>query len=124
MGRPPPDGSLDAPPLFPATSSRRIWSRRTAPGRAARTRPQWAKLLETPTLLVVALRRGRRVAQLGPRSPDYLSSEAVYASLADLRSRRLAEMDGFLANRDRELDPELLNRAQRRRCGYKQSDAA
>ena len=69
----------------------------------------------------MALRRGRRVAQLGPRSPDYLSSEAVYASLADLRSRRLAEMDGFLANRDRDLDPELLNRAQRRRCGYKES---
>ena len=41
---------------------------------------------------VVALRRGRRVAQLGPRSPDYLSGEAVYASLADMRSRRLAEM--------------------------------
>ena len=45
----------------------------------------------------------------------------MYASLADLRSRRLAEMDGFLANRDRDLDPELLNRAQRRRCGYKES---
>ena len=60
--------------------------------RAARTRLQWAKLLEAPTLLVVALRRGRRVAQLGPRSPDYLSEDDVYASLADLRSRRLAEM--------------------------------
>ena len=87
-------------------------------GRAARTRPQWAKLLETPTLLVVALRRGRRVAQLGPRSPDYLSGEAVYASLADLRSRRLAEMAAHVDGRNRELDPELLNRTQRRRCRY------
>ena len=30
-------------------------------------------------------------------------------------------MDGFLANRDSDLDPELLNRAQRRRAGYNES---
>ena len=54
-------------------------------------------------------------------SPATQRSRDGRASLADLRSRRLAEMDGFLANRDRDLDPELLNRAQRRRCGYKQA---
>ena len=87
-------------------------------GRAARTRPQWATLLETPTLLVVALRRGRRVAKLGPWSPDWLSDELVYGSLLDLRSQRLAELAAHLERAEHELDPALRNRAQRRRTFY------
>ena len=77
-------------------------------GRAARTRPQWAKLLETPTLPSWRSGEGGEWPSWGRGHP---ATCRAYASLADLRSRRLAEMDKFLANRDRDLDPELLNRA-------------